>query len=60
MAVDANSIENLVAFNEALPARTEDGDLIAISVKRARFFPNPRVKRNGKVLNNDEDFSCHG
>jgi hypothetical protein len=60
VAVDVNAFKDFVDFFEALAARTECGDFIPSPIKCARLLPDAAVKRNRKVLDNNQDFSHRG
>lgn len=62
MPIDVDSLEDFVNLLEAFALRTENGDVVPVLTKSARFLPDTSVKRNRKVLDDNQNASfcfCH-
>ncbi len=57
MPVNVNAFENFMPFAEALAFRTEYGDIVSMLAKRSGFLPDASVKRDWKVLDDNQNFS---
>src|SRR5262245_21075743 len=60
MAIDMHPIDQFVAPLVAFAARAQNGYLVALLEERAGFLPDPRVERDRKILDDDQDFPFHG
>ena len=59
MPIDVNTLEDFMNPPESLATRTEYSDVVSVLTKSTRFLPYTSVERNRKILNDNEDFSCH-
>jgi hypothetical protein len=59
MAVNVNAVKEFVILLVIFSLGTENGDLISVLVERTGLLPHARVEWNGKILDDDEDFSLH-
>src|ERR1035437_73838 len=57
VTIDTDPIETLVSFLVTFAFWAQYCYLVSALVQRAGLLPHARIERNGKVLNNNEDFS---
>jgi hypothetical protein len=53
MPIDMNPVQYLVFLVVPFSLRTNDRNLVATLIQRLCFLPDPTIKRNGQVLNQD-------
>jgi hypothetical protein len=57
--VDMHPLQTLVSFLVTFAFWAQDGHFVSVVKQGASLLPHTGIKRNGKVLDNNEDFLFH-